>query len=165
MGDLEWKVIYVGCAEDTSRDQILEEVLVGPVPTGINKFVLETDPPDVSSIPTKDIVGVTVLLITCSYREQEFLRVGYYVNNEYTEEYDPEVGPPMPLDMTKVVRQILAEKPRITRFPIDWGSGAADDENNEENGNDNEEEEDQQQMNQSFDENPPQTSAPVPMEW
>lgn len=39
------------------------------------------------------------------------------------DEYDPEVGPPTPLDMTKVKRQILADKPRVTKYPIDWGSG------------------------------------------
>ena len=25
------------------------------------------------------------MLITCSYREKEFVRIGYYVNNEYVE--------------------------------------------------------------------------------
>lgn len=39
--DLEWKVIYVGSAEDQSQDQVLEEVLVGPVPVGVNKFLLQ----------------------------------------------------------------------------------------------------------------------------
>jgi len=118
--DLEWKVIYVADAEDTLKDQVLEEVLVGPVPTGTNKFVLQSEAPNQKSISDGNIIGVTVILITCSYREQEFIRVGYYVNNEYCEEYDSETGPPMPLDMSKVNRQILADKPRVTRFPIDW---------------------------------------------
>jgi len=39
--DLEWKVLYVGSAEDVEHDQVLEEVMVGPVPVGINKFVLQ----------------------------------------------------------------------------------------------------------------------------
>ena len=82
--DLEWKVLYVSSAEDAEQDQVLEEVMVGPVPVGINKFVLQADAPDPSQIPEDDIIGVTVILITCSYREQEFVRVGYYVNNEYT---------------------------------------------------------------------------------
>lgn len=82
--DLEWKVLYVSSAEDAEQDQVLEEVMVGPVPVGINKFVLQADAPDPSRIPEEDIIGVTVILITCSYREQEFVRVGYYVNNEYT---------------------------------------------------------------------------------
>lgn len=122
--DLEWKVVYVGSAEDSSMDQTLEEVLVGPIPVGVNKFVLQADAADHTSIPEDDILGVTVVLVTCSYKEQEFARVGYYVNNEYAEPYDPEVGPPKPLDMSKINRQILADKPRVTRFPIDWGDSS-----------------------------------------
>jgi histone chaperone ASF1 len=38
-----------------------------------------------SKIPEEDIIGVTVLLLTCSYQGQEFIRVGYYVSNEYVE--------------------------------------------------------------------------------
>lgn len=76
--------------------------------------------PDSSQIPEEDIIGVTVILVICSYRDQEFVRVGYYVNNEYTEEYDPE-NPPRPVDINKLQRSILADKPRVTRFPIDWG--------------------------------------------
>ena len=88
---------------------------------GINKFVLSADAPDISQIPNEDVLGVTVVLVTCSYREKEFVRVGYYVNNEYSEPYDEESGPPKPLDMSKVRRHVLAEKPRVTRFPISWG--------------------------------------------
>ncbi len=49
------------------------------------------------------------------------------MNNEYKpaegEEYDEEneKGPPMPLDLKKVERTILADKPRVTRFQINWG--------------------------------------------
>ena len=113
--DLEWKVVYVGSAENSSHDQTLDEILVGPVPVGVNKFILQADAPDPGSIPNSDILGVTVILVTCSYREKEFVRVGYYVNNEYTEEFDEEKGPPSPLDMKKVKRTILADKPRVTR--------------------------------------------------
>lgn len=119
--DLEWKVIYVGSANTTTNDQTLDEILVGPVPIGINKFILQTDAPNHANIPSSDVLGVTVLLVTCSYRDKEFLRVGYYVNNEYSEEYDEEKGVPEPLEIGKVVRTILADKPRVTRFPINWG--------------------------------------------
>ena len=98
----------------------MDEILVGPVPTGLNKFVLQADPPDTSKLP--DILGVTVILVTCSYKEREFVRIGYYVNNEYLEEFDPEVGPPKELDLNMVQRQILADKPRVTKFPISWGN-------------------------------------------
>jgi histone chaperone ASF1 len=121
--DLEWKVLYVGSAHDSHQDQVLDEILVGPVPVGMNKFVLQADAPAVSKLPENDILGVTVVLVTCSYKEREFVRVGYYVNNEYTGEYDLEVGPPpaQDLEMALVQRQILADKPRVTKFPIPWG--------------------------------------------
>jgi hypothetical protein len=46
-------------------------------------------------------VGVTVVLITCTYHGQEFIRVGYYVNNEYP---DPELreNPPPKPDFSQV---------------------------------------------------------------
>lgn len=163
--DIEWKVTYVGSAEDTNHDQVLEEVLVGPVPLGVSKFVLQADAPDPSRIPVNDLVGVTVVFITCSYRETDFIRIGYYVNNEYyhtsplvpahavpAQMQIPEqpavasAGPsegganpiestPTPLgeeelraliesgaqiDVNRVYRNIMHEKPRVTRFQIDW---------------------------------------------
>ncbi len=39
--DLEFKVVYVGSAESETTDQVLESVMVGPVPMGASKFVLE----------------------------------------------------------------------------------------------------------------------------
>lgn len=115
-------MIYVGSAEDSSADQVLEEVSVGPIATGVNRFVLQTDPPDYSRIAVSDIVGVTIILVTCAYRGREFVRVGYYVANEY-EGFNPEELP-QTLDMSTLTRRILADTPRVTRFPIDWSSGS-----------------------------------------
>uniref|UniRef100_A0A2P2NYF1 Uncharacterized protein MANES_01G113900 n=1 Tax=Rhizophora mucronata TaxID=61149 RepID=A0A2P2NYF1_RHIMU len=117
--DLEWKLIYVGSAEDESCDQLLESVLVGPVNVGNYRFVLQADPPDPSKIHEEDIIGVTVLLLTCSYLGQEFVRVGYYVNNDYEDEHLREEPPPKVL-IDKVQRNILSDKPRVTKFPIDF---------------------------------------------
>jgi histone chaperone ASF1 len=167
--DLEWKVTYVGCAESEKYDQELESILVGPVPVGMNKFVFQADSPDVSLIPPQDVLGVTVVLITCSYKAKsyccneckngvlnraspaekeelsklseeerneklapffaeaaktcdhppEFIRVGYYVNNSYTDQELEDAPPERPI-VEKLQREILAEKPRVTRFPILW---------------------------------------------
>lgn len=61
----------------------------------------QADAPNTGLIPESDAVGVTVVLITCTYRAQEFIRIGYYVNNEYT---DPELreNPPIKPDYTQV---------------------------------------------------------------
>mmetsp|Transcript_37471 Transcript_37471/g.91083 ORF Transcript_37471/g.91083 Transcript_37471/m.91083 type:complete len:294 (+) Transcript_37471:497-1378(+) len=162
--DLEWKVLYVGSAQDSSRDQILDEILVGPVPVGINKFVLQADAPDPTKLSQEDLLGVTVVLVTCSYKEREFVRVGYYVNNEYHDPNAPPAPPPLPttvpaaaptstaggeeagseqqqqhaaeqpqqpavpnpVPLEHIQRQILADKPRVTKFPISWGDEAVD---------------------------------------
>lgn len=87
----------------------------------MNKFVFEADPPDLSRIPNSEILGVTVILLTCSYDGREFVRVGYYVNNEYTDEALNAEPPAKPV-IEKVQRNILAEKPRVTRFAIKWDS-------------------------------------------
>jgi histone chaperone ASF1 len=131
----------------------LDEILVGPVPVGVNKFVLQADAPDPSKLASEDLLGVTVVLVTCSYKDREFVRVGYYVNNEYHDPNAPppppptvapatgesmtgeddEVGedtevlppapPPLPnpIPIEHIQRQILADKPRVTKFPISWG--------------------------------------------
>ncbi|KAG6707103.1 hypothetical protein I3842_06G015000 [Carya illinoinensis] len=89
--DLEWKLIYVGSAEDETYDQLLESVLVGPVNIGNYRFVLQADPPDPSKIREEDIIGVTL-------REE----------------------PPPKVLIDRVQRNILADKPRVTKFPINF---------------------------------------------
>lgn len=91
---MEWKLTYVGSAESEKYDQVLDSVFVGPLAPGQYKFVFQADPPNFQAIPPQDVVGVTIILLTCSYRDQEFLRVGYYVNNEYADESLRE-DPPM----------------------------------------------------------------------
>lgn len=145
--DLEWKIIYVGSAESEAYDQVLDTVYVGPVPEGRHMFVFQAEPPQASKIPVADAVGVTVVLLTCSYRSQEFIRVGlgssrsripdhnltsfllllrsrYYVNNEYS---DPELkeNPPAVPQFDKLTRNILATNPRVTRFKVDWDDNSS----------------------------------------
>lgn len=119
--DLEWKLTYVGSATSSEYDQELDSVLVGPIPIGVNKFVFKADAPDLARIPNSEIIGVTVILLSCSYEDREFVRVGYYVNNEYTDEA-LQMEPPSKPVIEKVQRHILAEKPRVTRFAIKWDS-------------------------------------------
>lgn len=100
-------------------DQELDSLLVGPIPVGVNKFIFEADAPDVKRIPTSEMLGVTVILLTCSYDGREFVRVGYYVNNEYDSE-ELAAEPPAKPVIERIRRNVLAEKPRVTRFAIKW---------------------------------------------
>ncbi|KAH3675445.1 hypothetical protein WICMUC_002734 [Wickerhamomyces mucosus] len=117
--DLEWKLTYVGSSRSLEHDQELDSILVGPVPIGVNKFLFTADPPSAELIPSNELVSVTVILLSCSYNDREFVRVGYYVNNEYDSE-DLRENPPNKVQVEHVVRNILAEKPRVTRFNIVW---------------------------------------------
>ncbi|ETO13431.1 histone chaperone ASF1 [Reticulomyxa filosa] len=125
-GDLVWKLIYVGCADDEGKDQELDSIYVGPINTGKSQFVFEAPAPDVTKIPQSDLLEVTVVFLTCSFEDQEFIRIGYYVSNEYEKDdsvnaakNDP-TKKTKPIDVTKIKRVILQEKPRIIKFPIDW---------------------------------------------
>lgn len=125
--DLEWKLTYVGSSRSLEHDQELDSLLVGPIPVGINKFILTADAPSPELIPASELVSVTVILLSCSYKEREFVRVGYYVNNEYDSEELRE-NPPAKVQVDHIVRNILAEKPRVTRFNIAWDNDGTLDE-------------------------------------
>ncbi|KAH9294016.1 hypothetical protein KI387_023351, partial [Taxus chinensis] len=116
---LEWKLVYVGCAEDERYDQVLETVYVGPVNIGNYRFVFQADAPNVEAIPEEDILGVTAILLTCSYKGLEFIRIGYYVNNEYIEQGLLD-APPAKVAIDKVQRLIVDSKPRVTKFPVSF---------------------------------------------
>lgn len=118
--DLDWKLIYVGSAEDDKHDQVLDSVQVGPLQPGFMKFQFQVDPPNVEKIPPQDLLEVTVILLTCEYDSRELIRVGYYVYNQY----DPESGlaeaPPATPQLDKITRTIMADHPRVTKYNIDF---------------------------------------------
>ena len=134
--DLEWRLIYVSSPGNEDLDQELDDCLVGPVPVSINAFEFEGCAPDPKKIPKEDVLGVAALILTGSYKEQEFVRVGYYQNTEWegedgempsrTEDVDTEKEKERrekekerSLDFEKLVRDIN-DKPRVTRFQIKW---------------------------------------------
>ncbi|KAF1802521.1 histone chaperone [Mucor lusitanicus] len=119
--DIEWRMIYVGSAESSEYDQVLDSIMVGPVPVGVNKFIFAADAPKIELLPKADLLEVTVVLLSCLYNDKEFVRVGYYVNNEYTDEQLRE-NPPEQVLIDQLQRNILADKPKVTRYMIDWNN-------------------------------------------
>lgn len=117
--DLEWKLIYVGSSDDKSLDQELDCVVMGPINRGALKFTFETEGPDFSKIHAEDIHGFTIVLLTGSYRDEEFIRIGWYVHNVYPDTELEDDPPELPL-MDKLQRVILTDAPRVTRFKISW---------------------------------------------
>ena len=63
---------------------------------------------------------MTAVILTVSYKEQEFFRCGYYIYNAYQDQALQE-SDPQEVVIDQVWRHVLLDKPRITRFNIDWG--------------------------------------------
>ncbi|CAK9786161.1 histone chaperone ASF1 [Cutaneotrichosporon oleaginosum] len=125
--DLEWRLIYVGSANTEDFDQELDSCMVGPIPQGVNAFDFIAPAPKHSLLPSvdaEDILGVTVIIITASYRDKEFVRVGYYVNTYYEDEVLKE-NPPKQVLWDQLYRNVLIEKPKVTRFQNPWDSEVA----------------------------------------
>ncbi|BFU20651.1 anti-silencing protein, putative [Entamoeba histolytica HM-1:IMSS-B] len=117
--DIGIKVIYVGSSFSNEYDQILEDIAVGPLSVGLNKFTITTGPIDMSKLPDDEILGNTLILISASYKDKEFCRIGYYVNNEF-EGIDPtiDVVKREMLVPEKITRTL--SEPRVTLFPCYW---------------------------------------------
>lgn len=67
--------------------------------------------------------------MTASYRSQEFIRVGYYVHNQLIGELQEgkEIDDLSLPDLVKQIkRTIISDKPRVTKFNIDWLSQSKD---------------------------------------
>jgi len=123
-GELDWKLVYVGSAGDSTHDQNLDSVSVGPVAIGKSEFVFEAPAPDPSRIPVKDLMDVTAILLSCSYLDKEFIRIGYYVNIDYGDNKELNENPPEVPVVDKLVRNVLQDKPLVTRFQIPWSDDA-----------------------------------------
>lgn len=121
--EIEWKVIYIGSADDPKYDQELDSVVISPLQLGTMKFELVAHCPNLKEIPETDVLGVTAILLCCSYNNQEFFRCGYYLNNLYDNE-EMNQNQPEVLQPNNLVRSILSDKPRITKFSINWDNEA-----------------------------------------
>ncbi len=87
---------------------------MGPLEVGQSRFVLWTAAPQLSKIPPKDVLGVTVVILTAAYRGADFFNVGYYVNNEGDEEVRRTMDP------SRISRDVLMSKSKVSKVAIDW---------------------------------------------
>ena len=57
---------------------------------------LQADAPRAERIPADNLLGATVVFVSGCYRDNEFLRIGYYVNVDYVDEALAEHPPEPP---------------------------------------------------------------------
>ena len=129
--EIEWKMIYI-TSENQKDDQILSEIEIDPPKQlGQMKFEFTGDAPNISKIPENDVIGVAAILLCCTYNGQEFFRCGYYLNISYDNE-EMNMNMPEKIDLDHLIRNMLASKPRIVKYEIDWeGEGNKDNKNEE----------------------------------
>ena len=105
-------VTYVGCAENPNYDQTLEQMEITIDSKGLMLLEVETNSPDPNSIPTiEDLLGPTVVILSVLYKEKEFFRCSYFVNNNYSEN-NVNVNNNN-IDLELVVRKISVDQPRF----------------------------------------------------
>ena len=105
--------MYVGCATSHDYDQTLANVQVGPIEVGMNRFVLRADPPKFDEIPPEDF-PLTVVMLKAYYKDQEFIRIGYYVSNIIPDDAGENPDPSV------IERQILTEDTTVHQSQIKW---------------------------------------------
>ncbi|KAI9291377.1 the histone deposition protein Asf1 [Neoconidiobolus thromboides FSU 785] len=116
--DLEFNLYFVGHSTNKEWDQELDSLLVGPVPVGVNKFVMETKGPDTNKLNPDDVLDYTAIYLKCQYRDREFLRCSYLIKAEYNVQ-ELQINPPQNIAYEHLVR-LVSDKPKVTRFPIPW---------------------------------------------
>ena len=116
--NVRFKVTYI-VSGDEALDQVLTMADVGPFALGKSKFTLSCPAPDLDKIPKDELVGSNVLVLSAEYKNQEFVRVGYYVNNKYNDE-ELDKNPPESPIIDKLVREILSGKPIVTKKNIEY---------------------------------------------
>jgi histone chaperone ASF1 len=117
--DLEWKLVYVGSAKSNDHDQVLDSIDIGPLSPSTVKFIFDAPAPNLELVPPEDRFEVSAIYFSVSYREQEFVRIGYYMRHEYDCEELIE-NPPAEFDIRRVKRTMDMANPHVTRYQIKW---------------------------------------------
>lgn len=118
--ELEFKIVYVGSAESPAFDQLLEDVMISVKSEGNMSFEVAAEGPDYKQIPSvNDLLGMSAIIIVGLFKNNEFFRCSFFVNNTYTEELTEEFNEKN-FNIEKVKREIITEKPRVILTEIDW---------------------------------------------
>lgn len=104
--------------KEEGGDYLLDSVMLGPIERGVLAFEFAVNAPDYTKMDPSSVVGMQAVLVCALYKQQEFMRIGYYLNNAYSDTVLRENPPDVPL-YDKLIRCIVDE-PRVTRFPIVW---------------------------------------------
>ena len=113
---LHIKFIYVQSPINEKKDEELETYQIFGQKIGKFKITFYVTPPCFKGNKVSDLFGITVLLIQFIYKEFEFTRVGYYINNELKGPIEKDSNSEFFFKVKNTERNILIKEPRVTRF-------------------------------------------------
>lgn len=116
--------VWVGSANSSAYDQLLDEFEIGPFPVGTTDFVLDCDGPQANLVPPNELLDVTVLNIVFSYKGQPFLKVGYYARVAYWDD-SLNAMPPQVVNEELLGKSLVMSQPTVVNIPIVWGQDDA----------------------------------------
>jgi len=131
--EVEWELVFVASDGKEERDQLLDSVGIGPIREGRHKFIFDAPAPVPASLTVEDLTDVTLLLLKCKFRDQLFVKIGWFITHAYDKETDPELfeDPPVQPIVEKLQRIISIDDVRVTYYAIKWDDDpveASDDE-------------------------------------
>ncbi|MES1902480.1 MAG: ASF1 anti-silencing function 1 [Paramarteilia canceri] len=127
---LHFKLLFVTDAMNSKRDQVLDSVTVDPLEPGNYKFTLKPKSIDPKQMNYEDAIGVTLIILQCSYKNEIFSNVGFIFKTFYEDEQFRDVFP-NPHVYDKIIMEIINE-PKRTDFNINWDNITIDIENKKE---------------------------------
>ncbi|KAL8275122.1 hypothetical protein Esti_001001 [Eimeria stiedai] len=93
------KLQTAACKKQPSRgaDYVLDSVLLGPIERGALAFEFAVNAPDFTQMDPGSVEGMQAVLVCGLYKGKEFVRIGYYLNNAYSDSTLRENPPEVPL--------------------------------------------------------------------
>ena len=131
--EIIWKMTYI-ISDNQNDDQILSQYIISPPnQIGTMKFEFKGDPPSIDKMKENDLLGAAAIVLSSSYNNQEFFRCGYFLN-VYFEDEEMNIDLPEIINVNHLVRNLLADNPKIFSFDINWEEGNEKNDNNTKEG-------------------------------
>ena len=118
--EIEWRVVYVADPNDSSQDQVLDQIFMDSLDYGASSFEWEVPAPDYSRLASPfDVFDTAILMVIILIEGREFFRCSYLMSCEYASE-EMRDNPPERVEWAHLHRKISANNPVITVNETVW---------------------------------------------
>ena len=117
---VEWRFVYVSDPDDTSKDQILDQIFMDQLEYGPTSFDWDIPAPNYEKLSSEfDVFDTTVIMLIVLIEGKEFFRCSYFITHNYE---NPELieNAADKVVWDAIVREIKIAQPVITLKEIAW---------------------------------------------